>query len=517
MMNYLVVDDEYPIREWLVFTIKKNFPAIAVDSADNGQEAITKLQTGRYDFLITDIQMPKLNGLELLQRVHTVSPSTKVIVLSSYDDYSYVRHAFKHMALDYLLKAEITEDQLVQLITAQQSQLLDTSSAQASKSIVIKYLQNRELTAEEFVRELNGVGLVLPDSDFFCYFIKVAAGGTAKATSGTASDSPSRAAYEFPLEPASENMIRIPTIKNLECVLSCDLSASTQLGIIHLKQRSRLMQLQDRSLFFNELKQYNSYALIMSTEVHRTSQDILGILRTLEDYRDVEFYGNNFYAISEDSGHWSDRFDQEYLKLLKDVKFQSWGDLEQSLNRFLSYAQAVCYPNIRQLKDTVEKLYEISYVYKTPKSARQYSQKLREASTLIADSTQFEELRATALEQFSSLYNKSEKNHLSPNIACCIDYIESNYMMDISLNDLAEFVHLNPEYLSRHFKKQTGTNFSSYLMAYRINKAALLIRETPEKIYEISLQVGFNNFAYFSKCFRDTYGCSPMEWRGGGQ
>ncbi|HHV09572.1 MAG TPA: response regulator [Clostridiales bacterium] len=490
MISYLIVDDEYPIREWLVFTIKQNCPDVLVESADNGAEALIKLQSKQYDFLFTDIRMPKLNGLELLQSVQTISPSTKVIVLSSYDDYNYVRHAFKHFALDYLLKAEITEDQLVQMITQQQNLLKNTNTKQDIQNLIIKYINNEAMSFADFDQELRRYGVTLPESDFFCYFIKA---------SGSVS--------------SEDMMIRIPSIKNTECVLFCNLSEQSQLGIIHMKQKSRLMQLQERNLFFNELKQFNTYSLILASDIYRTKPGHLKILRLTAAYRDTEFYGISFHAITEASSSWNVSFDQEYLKILKNIKFQNWEDIKGSLLQFLNYIGSVRYPDIKRLKDSLEKLYEISYVYKTPKHDRRYSEKLRDASSKIAGAPQFMDLQRIALAEFEALYSTPTKTMLSPNILCCIDYIESHYMQEISLNDLANHVHLNPEYLSRHFKKQTGSNFSSYLTSYRLSKAAILIKDTNEKISEISLQVGFNNFAYFSKCFKDIYGCSPMEWR----
>lgn len=490
MINYLIADDEYPIREWLVFAIKKNFPDVLVESADNGAEALAKLQTKTYDFLFTDIQMPKLNGLELLQKVRTVSPSTRVIVLSSYDNYNYVRQAFKHLALDYLLKAEITEEHLIQMIIQQQNLLKNTAAMQDINTLFNKYIAAESMSTESFEQELRKYGITLPECDFFCYYIK---------NSENAS--------------VEDSIIHIPSGKNMECVFSCCLTERSQLGMIHLKQRSRLMQLQERNLFFGELRQYHENSLILASDIYRIKPDYLKTLCLITAYRDIDFYGINLHTITESAAFWADQFDQQYLTMLKQIKFQNWEEFSQSLLQFLTYAQTAYYPDIKYLKDTLIKLYEISYVYKTPKHDRNYNEKLREVSNKIADATQFTDLMQTVLHQFEFLYSSPAKNKLPSSIIACIDYIENHYMQEISLNDLADFVHLNPEYLSRYFKKQTGTNIINYLTSYRLGKAAILIKETNEKIYEISLQVGFHNFAYFSKCFKDAYGCSPVEWR----
>lgn len=490
MISYLIVDDEYPIREWLVFAIKKNFPKVIVESSDNGADALVKLQAKTYDFLITDIQMPKLNGLELLQKVRLVSPYTKVIVLSSYDNYNYVRQAFKHLALDYLLKVEITEEHLVQMILQQQNPLQNLNVRQDINTFVTKSIANENMSADEFEQGLLKRGITLPESDLFCYLIK-----------------------RFRDASDEDAVIHIPSKKSTERVFSCNISDYSQCGIIHLKQRSRLMQLQERNIFISELKQYNTYALILTSDIYRVKPDILNILRHMSSCRDLDFYGIHMHAVTEHTLSWAEQFDQEYLTMLKNIKFQNWYDIKQSLLQFLKYAESVRYPDINHLKSTFEKLYEISYVYKTSKHNPDYNEKLREVSNKISNAVQFTDLQNTVLEQFQILYVDPAKNTLPSNIISCINYIENNYMQEISLNDLADFVHLNPEYLSRYFKKHTGINFSNYLTNYRLGKAAILIKETNIKIFEVSLQVGINNFAYFSKCFKEVYGCSPMEWR----
>lgn len=109
MRRILVVDDEFPIREWLTHVIRNNRPQYEVCSAQNGLDALEQMQMQLFDLIISDIRMPQLDGIGLFEQVNRLHPGTGIIVLSSYDDYLYVRSAFKHAAVDYLLKAEISE------------------------------------------------------------------------------------------------------------------------------------------------------------------------------------------------------------------------------------------------------------------------------------------------------------------------------------------------------------------------------------------------------------------------
>ena len=113
MFRILIVDDEPPIREWLVHTLLSSRPDYHTESANNGLEALEKCKSAFYDLIVMDIRMPHMNGLELLEALYELCPETTAIVLSSYDDYNYVRNAFKYHAVDYLLKAEIDSQKLL--------------------------------------------------------------------------------------------------------------------------------------------------------------------------------------------------------------------------------------------------------------------------------------------------------------------------------------------------------------------------------------------------------------------
>lgn len=92
-------------------------------------------------------------------------------------------------------------------------------------------------------------------------------------------------------------------------------------------------------------------------------------------------------------------------------------------------------------------------------------------------------------------------------------YINKHYA-DVTLEDLTEQVHMNPQYISKFFKKITGQNFSDYLMEVRMKKAAQLLEDIQYKTYEVSALVGYSNSVNFTRAFKRFYGMSPKEYRG---
>jgi two-component system response regulator YesN len=131
------------------------------------------------------------------------------------------------------------------------------------------------------------------------------------------------------------------------------------------------------------------------------------------------------------------------------------------------------------------------------------------------------------LSDISSLYMKSLKELGIIGFSCSIkgsssvhrliraslDYIESEYASDLTLASLAEKLYINPNYLSKLFKTETGFTFSHYLTHYRIEQAKQLLQDTHLKIYQICKQVGYTDQAYFSRLFKASEGISPYEYR----
>lgn len=94
-----------------------------------------------------------------------------------------------------------------------------------------------------------------------------------------------------------------------------------------------------------------------------------------------------------------------------------------------------------------------------------------------------------------------------------MDYIEQNYMNEITLTSLAEHTHFSITYLSRLIKKETNYNFTKLLGIVRMLKAAELLANTDLKIYAICDRIGINDQRYFSQLFRKTFRKTPMEYR----
>lgn len=113
----MLVDDERPARELLKMLInweQAGFYIIA--EARNGQQALEIYRKNPPDLIITDVQMPVMDGLELLQEIRKTDQEQKIVILSCHESFSYARRALKLGVLDYLIKDSLTEEGLYDLL-----------------------------------------------------------------------------------------------------------------------------------------------------------------------------------------------------------------------------------------------------------------------------------------------------------------------------------------------------------------------------------------------------------------
>src|SRR4051812_23929849 len=104
-MRIMVVEDEELLRQGLINMIERmKLPCSVIASSADGEDALEQLAYIGVDLIITDIRMPKKDGLQLLEEVSVLYPEVRSIILSGYDDFEYAKKAMKLNCQDYLLK-----------------------------------------------------------------------------------------------------------------------------------------------------------------------------------------------------------------------------------------------------------------------------------------------------------------------------------------------------------------------------------------------------------------------------
>ena len=106
-----------------------------------------------------------------------------------------------------------------------------------------------------------------------------------------------------------------------------------------------------------------------------------------------------------------------------------------------------------------------------------------------------------------------DQSEIRPELMCAIEYINKNYQLDISLDEVAQNVHMSKCYFSRLFSNTLGFGFLEYLNNIRLSKAHQMLVETKYSINEIAQQTGFHSATHLSRIFAATYGTTPTDFR----
>ncbi len=149
MIKVLIVEDEEIIRKGIVLTV--NWEALdctVAAEASNGLEALEAVHRLNPDLIITDIKMPQMDGIEMLQKLRQMGNNTHVIILSAYDTFSYVQSALRLGAVDYLLKP-FHDGDLEHAIALAHDKICPNTLSGAPKNI----LHVKEGTKSKFIRE----------------------------------------------------------------------------------------------------------------------------------------------------------------------------------------------------------------------------------------------------------------------------------------------------------------------------------------------------------------------------
>ena len=151
MYSIMIVEDEYLVRQGIASLVNyEQFGMQVIAQAENGIEAWQKFQENPADILLTDINMPQMNGLELAKLVREQAPKCHIVFLTGYDDFDYARTAIKLGADDYLLKP-FSKDDVEEMLAKLQTKL-DKERKKAQIQNLVDQGQHSELEEAIHVR-----------------------------------------------------------------------------------------------------------------------------------------------------------------------------------------------------------------------------------------------------------------------------------------------------------------------------------------------------------------------------
>ncbi len=498
MLKVLIVDDEFLVRVGLESTIPwESYGFKVVGSARNGKEAIPLFQKHDPDVLLTDIRMPLMGGLELIETLKKMKPSLVAVIITHYDDFNYAQEALKLGANDYVLKTELSPENLVKTIRKHiDNDSINSHTASSHPADPLLYdlnshddLMQIQKYTEAFLSDRPFAALIIKlyyrlqnedkrgNFDLIRAFDNISSnvpftGFNMKTFSCADREVLYVFDFEHPFSPENPDDPLLDYIKLLRENIDLYLDIDTLVGLSSVHTSAHKLQ-----------KAINEARLSLKMSFFRSS----GVVQYTSDMARVNTP--------------SPQFDAAFLR-------QSIIAGDYNINNYIQniLAQLKSAQNMDSAKIMYTELLDLAN-----ELSEQQNNNLRFGFD-FEDFPGFESLK----EYITSMFNQLVQSKSMPYsfiISRCIKYIEDNYMNNISLSDLADYTHKSKSYLSTLFKMETNVNFSTFLINYRIEKAKLLLKESDSKIYEIAEQVGFNNPYYFSKVFKDITGLSCKTYR----
>lgn len=461
LYKVLIVDDEPLLRNTIRSILPwEKYSFTVCGEASDGNSALRLLDSLTPDIVFTDIVMPDMDGLELLKNIKLRFPRTNVIMLSSYDDFCYVRKALQFGATDYILKPTLEAEQLLGLL----KRLFPSQSVESVSDTALPHL--------------NAMfdGIIPPEVIFGGSSVTVAAILTEKMNVHTQIEAIE--ALKALLEETRHHQITrsdaefffIPTesvsgrIKEFFTV-----GGVTGMVIYGIRDRNQLTELCSSFEYLKAFPFFMPFCHVLQSDI----RDLLPFRRqTISDPDE-----DNLTALSN------------LMLFLQNVSFR---------DRVMP----------RQLKLKAE---TVLYRYISKESDSWQDLQLLEQITFAENIYELQ-------EAYSSIYNgiieqRKKRNCDSSLMDHIIEYVEKNYNRNISLNDVAAELHFNYSYLSHYFNTQSSINFKEYLNNIRIGKAKRLLIECDLSISDICFQTGFADPAYFSRVFRKITGLTPTDYK----
>ncbi|MFC4388790.1 response regulator [Gracilibacillus marinus] len=491
MLKVMFVDDEPIIREGLCSIINwEDYGYQVVGIAKNGKEGLERILEYHPDLVFVDIQMPGLNGIDMVKKVKEWKYNTKFVVLSGYSNFTYAQQSIRLGIESYLLKP-VDEDELIPLLQSIKSNLLKEKRLSTQ---LHQYEQLKE--QQEWIEILHGKRNALYDQNSMSnYFV-------CSITCEQPIDWENIQLYINKYFHANvtplwmeQFVICVCTFTEIEDVyctveeikkyfytlhkISCNIQLIDELVSMDMLSNvfQQLLELQKYSFTF-------SYNTIITPKVCKGRKDTKILTDTFatqlvsamefNNIDQISVYMNDIQMYYENNLYKEERLKADWLDFVKIV-----------LYKLQHNHPSIPLPSNDQLVDMIYKAVKLEAM-------------LAESNSMMIKFT----------KEINGFMSNAENS-----IEQITKYINQYYFKDLSLKVIAELFNYNSSYLGKKFKAYTGDYFHVYLDKVRLSHAKKLLKQPHIKVYQVSEKVGYSNIDYFYRKFKKYVGISPKEFQ----
>ncbi|MEK3877137.1 response regulator transcription factor [Paenibacillus sp. FSL M7-0420] len=531
MYRVLIVDDEPEIRQGL--RLKADFAALGLSvtgEAGNGMEAMERLASQAVDIVITDMNMPVMNGVSFLDDCRRLYPELKLVVITGYEDFHYAKAAIRNQARDYLLKP-VAADELTAVLQKLKDELDQERNDRDRQAVnewrlsqyykemkehFLVQLVKEEVEPVHALKERAALfeldGWDLTEVRFVTAGLRERAGEAAVPEPGHGKGSalPERTPGKLRL-PFELLTREFAGSSGERCQVLRDPSYP---GLVHFILQDALTDI-DR--FCTELAECVAVHLGFKPVIGYSGGK-LGFLRwkegCLESLLAWNLSENASQPPAEGRSEPGLALTEELTRTLRRLLIQGeWDAFGQSIRHELQQA-------FSQSRSCLVKLIFQLCLLVDGAGAEAADGDIQAQELWLYPETvhkldSVDKAGQFLLERAASVYRTMQEAGDAEDsvIRTATQYIDSNYMYDLNLTQLARRFNYNSSYFSELFKAKVGRSFMVYLTDIRMAQATHLLLTTTLNLWDIAELTGFSNASYFSSRFKKMYGTSPSDFR----
>ena len=532
MIKVIVVDDEDFARAAIMKKVPWTDMGLEiVGEASNGAQALALVERHGPQIMITDVSMPRMDGIELAAQARKAAPALRVIFVSGYDRFEYVKSAIRIGVSAYLLKP-IDSAELQSLLEEISGDLrLEDILHHQSELYARQLEESKPLLRDRLLLSITEGGVRQTDAERYRYLGISLGAAPYTAIQVRVSKENHRVEFTYEKWETIKLMIarRISDIMPDECVVNAVWRSETELNLIlGLKSKGT----EPRPGKYIESAQ-KALSEVMACTGMRAAASI-GESVNAEKHISASFHqARQAMALRTYIGYghvitWKDQnggeraWDGAYSDWEADIVRTIRGGVPEKIEELIDmiFSEIVEYTMrlglIRAIafNMTASALRVLGEMDDTPSVISVG----RECGwwSMLEEGNTVPEIKAAVL---SALLETAEKVRLLHNshadliAAQVIERIHAAYAEKLTLQSIAAELHFTPDWVGVIFRKKTGQSFSEYLAGVRMNRAMALLRETDKAVYEIAESVGYQNVPYFSSTFKNTTGMSPRTYR----
>lgn len=529
----LIVDDESVFRKGLrkmITSLEGNWEVVG--EATDGYDALDKLAELSPEVLLTDIRMPRMDGIQLQQMAGGRFKDLMTVVVSGYDEFAYVQQSMRQGAKDYLMKP-VERQELGRVLERLGRELAERKALPARRDepwqvqpvlkrhvaghLIESLLKGK--TEDSDLQLLREMGFAFGYPYFLCMVIKLDKHSVEKERYQRADAS----LFLLYIQQVVQEMI-----DRHATGISFVLSDTEVVALLNIAEPQHSLSAPGAlgDLIRRQIRSLSN--LTVTIGVSNPAEGLPGIPKAYNEagiallYRLIEGGDKllDYAKMTErpHSGSGPLKWSWEMLeKSITGGRVASIGPIvEHMIEELCSMAES---PESihQQICKLLLYYYELSEELEVTESwlgSKDIRKVLFDVCSLSSRQELAEKCRGLLLTLTACIAKSREVKDIDP-IAAAQRYISQHYDRPLSLKEVADEVYLNPTYFSNLFKQRTGVTFIEFLTHIRMEEARKKLAFTGEKISRIAEETGFGNVRHFNRVFKNCCGLSPKEYRDG--